>query len=85
MGFIIPSATPYARNVGYLGVVPAHRGKGLVEDLLGEITRFHASAGAERITATTDITNTPMAAAFRRLDHQVTQHRLILEALESAS
>jgi RimJ/RimL family protein N-acetyltransferase len=65
-GFAIPSATPYHRNVGYLGVVPELRGQGYVDDLLGEITRTHAADGADRITATTDVPNTTMAAAFDR-------------------
>ncbi len=54
-GFAIPSATPYHRNVGYLGVVPELRGRGYVDDLLGQITRQHAADGADRITATTDV------------------------------
>lgn len=80
VGFIVPSATPYYRNVGYLGVLPDYRGRGLVDDLLGEVTRVHAHAGAERITATTDLTNLPMAAAFDRASYQVTEVRLVLEA-----
>ena len=80
VGFIVPSATPYDRNVGYLGVLPDYRGRGLVDDLLGEVTLIHAAAGAERITATTDTTNLPMAAAFDRAGYQVTEVRLVLEA-----
>nr|WP_269328246.1 GNAT family N-acetyltransferase [Kineosporia mesophila] len=80
VGFIVPSATPYHRNVGYLGVVPAHRGQGFVHDLLAEITRFHASQGSEYITATTDLTNVPMARAFDRAGYRVTEIRLLLEA-----
>ncbi len=80
VGFIVPSATPYHRNVGYPGVFPRSRGQGLVDDLLGEVTRIHACAGADRITATTDMTNLPMAAAFDRADCQVTEIRLVLEA-----
>ncbi|MBD3923785.1 GNAT family N-acetyltransferase [Nocardioides cavernae] len=83
VGFIVPSATPYHRNVGYLAVLPSHRGQGLVDDLLGEVTRIHAEAGAERITATTDMTNLPMAAAFDRASYQVTEVRLVLEAAPS--
>lgn len=79
-GLAIPSATPYHRNVGYLGVVPEQRGKGLIDEILAEITRFHAAAGAERITATTDTVNTPMAAAFDRAGYEVTGIRLVLEA-----
>lgn len=79
VGFIVPSATPYHRNVGYLGVLPAQRGQGLVDDLLAEVTRIHAHAGAERITATTDVDNRPMAAAFDRAAYQVTEIRLVLD------
>ena len=79
VGFIVPSATPYHRNVGYLGVLPSHRGQRLVDDLLSEVTRIHADSGAPRITATTDMTNLPMAAAFDRAGYQVTEIRLVLE------
>ncbi|MEJ8672717.1 hypothetical protein WKI71_43400 [Streptomyces sp. MS1.AVA.1] len=58
-GLALPSATPYARNVGYLGVVPEFRGHGYVDDLLTEITLIHAESGAELITATTDTGNAP--------------------------
>ncbi|MFD3550742.1 GNAT family N-acetyltransferase [Streptomyces goshikiensis] len=78
-GLAIPSATPYHRNVGYLGVVPEQRGKGLIDEVLAEITRFHAAAGARRVTATTDTVNAPMAAAFDRAGYEVTQIRLVLE------
>ncbi|MEU8431789.1 GNAT family N-acetyltransferase [Streptomyces sp. NPDC029216] len=79
-GMAIPSATPYHRNVGYLGVVPELRGRGLIDEILAEITRFHASEGAVRITATTDTVNVPMAAAFDRAGYEVTEIRLVLEA-----
>lgn len=78
-GLAVPSATPYHRNVGYLGVVPEQRGKGLIDEILGEITRFHAREGAERVTATTDTTNGPMAAAFDRAAYKVTEIRMVLE------
>ncbi|MGL5816160.1 MAG: GNAT family N-acetyltransferase [Phycicoccus sp.] len=80
VGFAIPSATPYHRNVGYLGVVPELRGCRYVDDILGEITRVHAADGADRITATTDVPNTPMAAAFTRANYQVTEVRMVFEA-----
>ncbi|MBT2404051.1 MULTISPECIES: GNAT family N-acetyltransferase [unclassified Streptomyces] len=78
-GMAIPSATPYHRNVGYLGVVPEQRGQGLIDEILAEITRFHAGEGADRITATTDTANAPMAAAFDRAGYEVTEIRLVLE------
>jgi RimJ/RimL family protein N-acetyltransferase len=80
VGFSIPSATPYHRNVGYLGVVPELRGRGFVDDLLGEITRAHAADGADRITATTDVPNTPMAAAFDRANYELTEVRMVFAA-----
>ncbi|MFJ3922540.1 GNAT family N-acetyltransferase [Streptomyces sp. NPDC090022] len=78
-GLAIPSRTPYHRNVGYLGVVPEQRGRGLIDEILAHITRFHAAEGADRITATTDTVNLPMAAAFDRAGYAVTAHRLIME------
>ncbi|MCF3179627.1 GNAT family N-acetyltransferase [Streptomyces polychromogenes] len=79
-GMAVPSATPYHRNVGYLGVVPEQRGRGLIDEVLAEITRFHASEGAGRVTATTDTVNLPMAAAFDRAGYEVTGIRLVMEA-----
>ncbi|MGQ5262428.1 GNAT family N-acetyltransferase [Micromonospora sp. ZYX-F-536] len=79
-GLAIPSATPYNRNVGYLGVVPELRGRRYIDDVLAEITRFHAEQGAELITATTDTTNVPMAAAFARAGYRTAQIRLLYSA-----
>lgn len=78
-GIAIPSATPTNRNVGYLAVLPEHRGHGYVDELLTFITRFHAASGAERITATTDAVNEPMAAAFVRAGYRCTEARIDLE------
>ncbi|MGY1440116.1 GNAT family N-acetyltransferase [Streptomyces reniochalinae] len=77
VGLAIPSATPYSRNVGYLGVVPQLRGRGYVSEILAAITRFQAEDGADRITATTDLGNRPMAAAFTRAGYRTTEVRLI--------
>ncbi|MEH1167097.1 GNAT family N-acetyltransferase [Micromonospora sp. CPCC 205539] len=79
-GLAIPSATPYNRNVGYLGVVPELRGRGYIDDVLAEITRCHAEQGAELITGTTDTTNAPMAAAFARAGYRTAQIRLLYSA-----
>lgn len=79
-GFVIPSATPYTRNVGYLGVLPQYRGKGLVDELLAYVTTLHHAAGASHITATTDAENNPMAEAFRRHGYRNVEIRLDLEA-----
>ncbi len=78
VGVAIPSATPTNRNVGYLAVLPQFRGRRYVDEILAFITRFHAEHGAERITATTDAVNTPMAAAFRRAGYRGIETRLDL-------
>ncbi|MEU7587963.1 GNAT family N-acetyltransferase [Micromonospora sp. NPDC049230] len=75
-GMAIPSATPYNVNVGYLGVVPEFRGRGYVDEVLAEITRLHATNGESRITATTDMGNAPMAAAFGRAGYRNTGVRI---------
>ncbi|MFJ4713522.1 GNAT family N-acetyltransferase [Streptomyces sp. NPDC088785] len=75
-GLAIPSATPYHRNVGYLGVVPELRGRGYVSEILAAITRFQAEDGADRVTATTDLANHPMAAAFARAGYRNTETRI---------
>ncbi|GAB3359719.1 GNAT family N-acetyltransferase [Micromonospora halotolerans] len=77
-GMGIPSATPYNVNVGYLGVVPEFRGRGYVDEVLAEITRLHAANGESRITATTDMGNAPMAAAFGRAGYRNTEIRINL-------
>ncbi|MFF3670685.1 GNAT family N-acetyltransferase [Microtetraspora malaysiensis] len=77
-GMAIPSATPYNVNVGYLGVVPEFRGRGYVDEVLAEITRIHAANGELRITATTDVGNAPMAAAFGRAGYRNTEIRINL-------
>ncbi len=78
IGFILPTRSASAASVGYLGVLPRHRGHGYVHDLLAEITRQHAHRGAPRITGTTDAVNTPMAAAFDRGGYRRTGTRLVL-------
>ncbi|MFG3053263.1 GNAT family N-acetyltransferase [Kitasatospora sp. NPDC048239] len=84
-GLALPSATPYNRNVGYLGVVPELRGQGYVDDVLAEITRVQAEAGAELITATTDTDNAPMAAAFARAGYRTAQTRMIYSVPEASA
>lgn len=79
VGIAIPSATPTSRNVGYLAVLPEHRGHGYVDDLLAYVTSFHVRDGASRITATTDAVNSPMAGAFDRAGYRWTETRIDLE------
>ncbi|MGI5262415.1 N-acetyltransferase family protein [Streptomyces angustmyceticus] len=66
VGFVIAAKNSYHAIIAYIGVRPAHRGHGYVDGLLAEGTRILAGAGVPRIRATTDLGNTPMAAAFAR-------------------
>jgi RimJ/RimL family protein N-acetyltransferase len=66
VGFACPARNDYGPIVGYIAVRPAHRGKGYIDDLLGEATRLLAAQDAPRIRAATDVGNVPMARAFER-------------------
>jgi RimJ/RimL family protein N-acetyltransferase len=66
VGFGLPSANHAGPVVGFIGVLPAYRGRGYVDEILAEITRWHVDLGAKRIVADTDSTNEPMARSFER-------------------
>jgi RimJ/RimL family protein N-acetyltransferase len=66
VGFACPARNEYGPIIGYIAVRPAHRGKGYIDDLLGEATRLLAGRGVPRIRAATDVGNVPMARAFER-------------------
>jgi RimJ/RimL family protein N-acetyltransferase len=66
VGLVMPARNPTSPVIGYIGVVPEHRGKRYVDDLLARGAATLLSAGAERIRADTDTANAPMAEAFRR-------------------
>lgn len=79
VGFGVPSANSDFPVVGYLGVLPEHRGHGYVDDIVAEITRvLVAEAGAETIHADTDLANRPMAAAFERAGYRNFARRVVL-------
>ncbi|MBJ7609241.1 MAG: GNAT family N-acetyltransferase [Candidatus Dormibacteraeota bacterium] len=66
VGFVIPARNPYGPIIAYVGVLPAHRGHGYIDDLLAEGTRILAADGTPRIRASTDVGNGPMRQAFQR-------------------
>nr|WP_203594054.1 GNAT family N-acetyltransferase [Streptomyces sp. SID9124] len=70
VGFVIPARNSYNPIIAYIGVLPAHRGHGHIDDILAEGTRV--LAGQEdvvRVRASTDLGNVPMAKAFARLGY----------------
>lgn len=66
VGFVIPARNSYHPIIAYIGVLPAHRGNGYIDDILAEGTRILAAEGVDRIRASTDLGNIPMAKAFAR-------------------
>ncbi|WP_441248375.1 GNAT family N-acetyltransferase [Kitasatospora sp. McL0602] len=81
VGFGLPSRNHAFPVVGYLGVLPGHRGCGYADEILAEITRVLVSAAdPERVRADTDLTNTPMRAAFERVGYRADAHRVVLSA-----
>jgi RimJ/RimL family protein N-acetyltransferase len=77
-GFTVPCRNYHDPVVGYVAVVPEHRGHGYAYDLLAEATHLLVSEGADRIVASTDVTNTPMAANFAKAGYPITRHRIDL-------
>ncbi|MFB6715773.1 MULTISPECIES: GNAT family N-acetyltransferase [unclassified Streptomyces] len=70
VGFVIPARNSYNPVIAYIGVTPARRGQGYIDDLLAEGTRVLAAQdGVERIRAATDLGNVPMAKSFERLGY----------------
>ncbi|MFD9034027.1 GNAT family N-acetyltransferase [Streptomyces sp. NPDC059567] len=66
VGFVVPARNNYHHTIAYIGVLPAHRGKGYIDDILAEGTRVLAGQDVPRIRAATDLGNVPMANAFAR-------------------
>ena len=65
-GFVIPARNDYGAIIAYLGVVPAQRGNGYINEILAEGTQILAAHDVPRIRASTDLGNVPMAEAFAR-------------------
>ncbi|MFG2145296.1 GNAT family N-acetyltransferase [Streptomyces sp. NPDC048696] len=76
VGFVIAARNNYHPIIAYVGVLPAHRGQGYIDDILGEGTRVLAAEDVPRIRASTDLGNVPMANAFARAGY-VTFERAI--------
>ncbi|GGY52936.1 GNAT family N-acetyltransferase [Streptomyces tanashiensis] len=76
VGFVVPARNNYHHTIAYIGVLPAHRGHGYIDDILAEGTRILAATDVPRIRAATDLGNVPMAASFARAGY-VTFERAI--------
>lgn len=75
VGLHVPARNLQSPVVGFVGIVPEHRGRGYGYDLLADCTRQLAAEGADRIVAETDQPNAPVAAAFAKAGYPMTQER----------
>lgn len=66
VGFVVAARNTYNPIIAYIAVLPAHRGRGFIDGILGHGTRLLAGEGVPRIRAATDVGNLPMAKAFER-------------------
>lgn len=78
VGFVVPAHNGYNHIIAYLGVLPAYRGRGYIDEILAEGTRILAAAGAPRVGANTDVGNVPMANAFHRAGYVTTGEQVDL-------
>jgi RimJ/RimL family protein N-acetyltransferase len=84
-GLIACAGTSDVAFVAYIGVVPALRGRGLVDELLVRATRTLVDAGEHPILADTDSANRPMGKAFERNGYRCVRSRTELVSGGSAS
>lgn len=66
VGFVTPARNDYNPIIGYIAVLPEHRGNGYINEILAEGTRLLHARDVPRIRAATDLDNVPMANAFQR-------------------
>ena len=78
VGMVLPSRNYQSAVIGFVGVLPEHRGRGYAADLLAEGTAVLAAQGEDRIVADTDTGNVPMHAAFERAGYEVTARRVVM-------
>ncbi|MFD8010616.1 GNAT family N-acetyltransferase [Streptomyces sp. NPDC058955] len=82
-GIHIPAHNPSGPTIGFIGVVPEHRGHGYAYDLLAECVHHLVAHGAESISAATDRGNVPMAANFAKAGFPVTSERINFRPVSS--
>ncbi|UCM91292.1 GNAT family N-acetyltransferase [Streptomyces marincola] len=78
VGFVTPARNDYNAVIGYLAVLPEHRGNGYIDDILAEGTRILGEQDVPRVRAATDLGNTPMARAFQRLGYVTFERRICM-------
>ena len=74
-GVVMGARTPSSAVIGYVGVVPAQRGRGFAAQLVQRGTAQLVAAGAAEIRGDCDRDNVAMIRAFRRAGYQETARR----------
>ncbi|MFH9724998.1 GNAT family N-acetyltransferase [Streptomyces sp. NPDC017254] len=72
----LPAENPSVPVIGFVGVAPAHRGKGYATSVVIRGTRVLAAAGAAEIRGDCDAANVAMARAFERAGYENFADRL---------
>ncbi|MCX4745650.1 GNAT family N-acetyltransferase [Kitasatospora sp. NBC_01287] len=78
VGLVIAARNQYRPIIAYLGVLPAHRGQGHIDEILAEGTRVLAATEPECVRASTDVGNAPMAAAFARAGYAAFEREIVM-------
>ncbi|MCD9586910.1 GNAT family N-acetyltransferase [Streptomyces sp. 8ZJF_21] len=78
VGFVTPARNDYNPVIGYLAVLPEHRGNGYIDEILAEGTRILIAQDVPRIRAATDLGNTPMANAFQRVGYVIFERQITM-------
>ncbi|MEF2528543.1 MULTISPECIES: GNAT family N-acetyltransferase [Streptomyces] len=71
----LPAQNPLVAVIGFVGVAPAHRGKGYAAAAVVRGTRILAAHGATEIRGDCDAANAAMAKAFLRAGYRVVANR----------
>jgi len=69
-GVVMPARTPRTAVIGYVGVVPGQRGRGLAAQLVRRGTERLVTEGAQEIQADCDRENVAMVKAFERAGYE---------------
>ncbi|MFC9235321.1 GNAT family N-acetyltransferase [Streptomyces decoyicus] len=78
VGLVIAARNQHRPIIAYIGVLAEHRGRGYIDEILAEGTRLLATTEPQRIRASTDVGNSPMAAAFARAGYTVFEREIVM-------
>jgi RimJ/RimL family protein N-acetyltransferase len=77
VGIVLATRNPRGGTIGYMGVLPEHRGRHYSDDLVIEALHVFVDGGETVVHDATDVGNAPMAASFARVGYRVTGRRIV--------